>query len=66
VIVDDIAQTEANQVGVVNAVEEDVVHLEIGMDNLLLLMQIGKNGDDLNKDKAERGLVPSSASSISS
>jgi hypothetical protein len=47
----------------VEAVEEDVLRLEIAMDKPLLTMQICEDGDDLNIEKAEGGLVPSSTSS---
>jgi hypothetical protein len=50
----------------VEAVEEDVLCLEIAMDRPLLTMEICEDSDDLNREKTEGGLVPSSTSSIPS
>jgi hypothetical protein len=65
-IVSDVAQAKVNQATILDAIDEDVLHLKIAMDDRLLTLQICENGNNRIIDKAEGGLVSSSASSIPS
>jgi hypothetical protein len=66
VIIFDVTQAEINQADAMDALQEDVLHLEIAMDNPLLTLRIWEDSNDLNIEKAEGRRVPCSASSVPS